>query len=104
MANEGTIQSEDQVVAFEKRKRDDLACGEIETAHSGNLGSQDTFYVGNLKRLGVLINKPLWTLTVEWHFVSSTTTKTPITAADTLSDIVLTYFSSDTHSQRFVFE
>ena len=30
--------------ALEKKKQDDLASGEIETAHPGYLGSQDTFY------------------------------------------------------------
>lgn len=28
------------------------ACGEIDTAHPGHLGSQDTFYVGTLKGVG----------------------------------------------------
>ncbi len=35
--------------ALEKKKHDDEACGEIETAHPGYLGSQDTFYGGTLK-------------------------------------------------------
>ena len=34
--------------ALEKKQRDDEACGEIETAHPGYLGSQDTFYVGTM--------------------------------------------------------
>ncbi|GJL76754.1 MAG: hypothetical protein NMNS02_28600 [Nitrosomonas sp.] len=34
------------------KNRVDEACGEIETAHPGYLGSQDTFYVGNLKGVG----------------------------------------------------
>ncbi|SDI04353.1 hypothetical protein SAMN04488136_1492 [Vibrio xiamenensis] len=33
-------------------QHDDEACGKIETAHPGYLGSQDTFYVGNLKGVG----------------------------------------------------
>ncbi len=45
----GIILSDAQVVALEKKKHDDEACGEIETAHPGDLGSQDTFYVGNMK-------------------------------------------------------
>ncbi len=32
--------------ALEKKKQEDLECGEVETAHPGYLGSQDTFYVG----------------------------------------------------------
>src|SRR5262249_36261649 len=52
MATEGLVLTEAQLVALEKKKDDDLACGEIETVHPGYLGSQDTFYVGNLKGVG----------------------------------------------------
>ena len=38
--------------ALEKKKLDDAACGEIETAHPGYLGSQDMFYLGTLKGVG----------------------------------------------------
>jgi len=44
--------TEAQVQALERKKHDDEACGEIETAHPGYLGSQDTFYVGTLKGVG----------------------------------------------------
>ena len=43
VAQENSILTESQVIAFEKKKHDDEACGEIETAHPGYLGSQDTF-------------------------------------------------------------
>ena len=43
MAKEGLILTEAQVQALERKKEDDLASGEIETAHPGYLGSQDTF-------------------------------------------------------------
>ena len=46
VASEGIILTEAQVAALERKKHDDVACGEIETAHPGYLGSQDTFYVG----------------------------------------------------------
>ena len=46
VAEDGLILTEAQVQALEKKKLDDEACGEIETAHPGYLGSQDTFYVG----------------------------------------------------------
>jgi hypothetical protein len=46
------ILTDAQVQALEKKKLDDEACGEIETAHPGCLGSQDTFYVGTLKGVG----------------------------------------------------
>lgn len=51
VAHDGIILSDAQIAALEK-KRDDKACGEIETAHPGYLGSQDTFYVGNFKSVG----------------------------------------------------
>ncbi|MDE2088672.1 MAG: transposase, partial [Gammaproteobacteria bacterium] len=52
MAAEGRVLTEAQVAALEKKREDDAACGEIETAHPGYLGSQDTFYVGTLKGVG----------------------------------------------------
>ncbi len=47
-ANEGFVLTKSQLMALEKKKDDDIADGEIETAHPGYLGSQDTFYVGDL--------------------------------------------------------
>ena len=41
-----------RLFALEKKREDDIACGEIETAHPGYLGSQDTFYVGAMKGVG----------------------------------------------------
>lgn len=52
IASEGLILTESQVVALEKKRFDDEAAGEIETAHPRYLGSQDTFYVGTLKGVG----------------------------------------------------
>ncbi len=52
VAEDGIILTEAQVQALEKKKHDDEACGEIETAHPGYLGSQDTFYVGTIKGVG----------------------------------------------------
>jgi transposase len=49
VADEGRILTEVRVAALEKKRQDDEAAGEIETAHPGYLGSQDTFYVGTLK-------------------------------------------------------
>lgn len=46
---QGTIMTEAQVQALEKKQLDDETYGEIETAHPGYLGSQDTFYVGSLR-------------------------------------------------------
>lgn len=44
--------TDSQIVALEKKKNDDEVYGEIETAHLGYLGSQDTFYFGNPKGVG----------------------------------------------------
>lgn len=52
VAREGIVLTEAQIAALEKKKHDDEAYGEIETAHPGYLGSQDTFYVGTLKGVG----------------------------------------------------
>ena len=41
VAETGIILTEAQMQALEKKKSDDEACGEIETAHPGYLGSQD---------------------------------------------------------------
>ena len=52
VAAEGLILTESQVAAMERKKDDDEACGEIETAHPGYFGSQDTYYVGTFKGIG----------------------------------------------------
>jgi hypothetical protein len=51
-AEEGLVFTETQVAALERKHEDEQECGEIETAHPGCLGSQDTFYVGNMKGVG----------------------------------------------------
>ncbi|KKF34790.1 hypothetical protein SY86_04050 [Erwinia tracheiphila] len=40
------------IAALEKKAHDDEASGEIETAHPGYPGSQDTFCAGDLKGCG----------------------------------------------------
>jgi hypothetical protein len=46
------ILTEAQVIAMERKKEKKEAFGEIETEHPGYLGSQDTYYVGNIKGVG----------------------------------------------------
>lgn len=93
VANDGIILSDAQVAALEKKKHDDQACGEIETAHPGYLGSQDTFYVGNLKGVGRIYQQTFIDTYSKVAFAKLYTTKTPITAADILNDKVLPYFT-----------
>ncbi len=92
VANDGIILTDSQVAALEKKKLDDEACGEIETEHAGYLGSQDTFYVGNMKGVGRIYQQTFVDTYSKVAFAKLYTTKTPITAADMLNDKVLPFF------------
>jgi len=92
---DGIILTEAQVAALEKKKEDDVACGEIETAHPGYLGSQDTFYVGNLKGVGRIYQQTFVDTYSKIAFCKLYTTKTPITSADLLNDRVLPFFEGN---------
>ncbi len=92
MAEEKLILTESQVQALERKKNDDLVSGEIETAHPGYLGSQDTFYVGTLKGVGRIYQQTFVDTYSKVAFAKLYTTKTPITSADLLNDRVLPYF------------
>ncbi len=77
----------------DKRKQDDdVAHGEIETAHPGYLGSQDTFYVGTIKGVGRIYQQTFVDTYSKVAMAKLYTTKTPITAADLLNDRVLPFF------------
>lgn len=91
---DGIILTEQQVAALEQKKLDDEACGEIETHHPGYLGSQDTFYVGNLKGVGRIYQQTFVDTYSKVAFAKLYTTKTPITSADVLNDKVLPFFES----------
>ena len=49
VAEEGLILTEAQLMAVERKKERRESVGEIQTEHPGYLGSQDTYYVGNIK-------------------------------------------------------
>jgi transposase InsO family protein len=93
-AEEGTVLTEAQVQALERKKHDDEACGEIETYHPGYLGSQDTFYVGTIKGVGRIYQQTFVDTYSKWAAAKLYTTKTPITGADLLNDRVLPFFTS----------
>ena len=76
--------------AFEK-KHDDEACGEIETAHPGCLGSQDTFYVSTLKGVGRVYQQTYVDTYSKVAHPKLYTTETPITAADLLNERVVPF-------------
>ena len=88
-AKEGFILTEAQVQALERKKQDDIECGEIETHHPGYLGSQDTFYVGNLKGVGRIYQQTFVDTYSKVAFCKLYTSKTPITSADLLNDKVI---------------
>ena len=93
VAEEGLILTESQVQALERKKLDDEVCGEIETAHPGDLGSQDTFYVGTFKGVGRIYQQTYVDTYAKVAHCKLYTTKTPITAADLLNDRVLPFYS-----------
>ena len=94
VATDGIILTESQVIALEKKKEDDIACGEIETAHPGYLGTQDTFYVGNLKGVGRIYQQTFVDTYSKVAHCKLYTTKTPITSADLLNDKVLPFYQA----------
>jgi transposase InsO family protein/molybdenum-dependent DNA-binding transcriptional regulator ModE len=94
MARENLILTESQIQALERKQNDDEASGEIETAHPGYLGSQDTFYVGTLKGVGRIYQQTFVDTYAKVAFAKLYKTKTPITAADLLNDRVLPFFEA----------
>lgn len=90
----GLVLTEAQMAALERKQDDDVAHGEIETAHPGYLGSQDTFYVGTLKGVGRIYQQTFVDTYSKVAFCKLYNQKTPITAADTLNDRVLPFFEA----------
>ncbi|MFB9085932.1 IS481 family transposase [Erwinia tracheiphila] len=94
VAREGIVLTDAQIAALEKKAHDDEASGEIETAHPGYLGSQDTFYVGNLKGVGRIYQQTFVDTYSKVAHCKLYTSKTPITAADLLNDRVLPFYEA----------
>lgn len=94
VANDGIILSEAQIIAFEKVKNQREASGEIETMHPGYLGSQDTYYVGNIKGIGRIYQQTFVDTYSRVAICKLYTEKTAITAADHLNDRVVPFFES----------
>ncbi len=92
VAADGLVLTEAQIAALEKKQHDDEVAGEIETAHPGYLGSQDTFYVGTLKGVGRIYQQTFVDTYSKVAAAKLYTTKAPLTAADLLNDRVLPLF------------
>lgn len=95
MADEDLILTEAQLIAMEKAKEKKEAFGEIETEHPGYLGSQDTFYVGNLKGVGRIYQQTFIDTYSRVAFCKLYDRKNALVAADLLNDRVLPFFESN---------
>jgi hypothetical protein len=84
------ILTEAKIQVQEKKKLEDEACGEIETAHPGYLGSQDTFYVCMLKGVGRISQQTYIDTCAKMVQCNLYTTKIPITVADLLNGRIWT--------------
>lgn len=95
VAQEGTILTEAQLVALERKKEKKEAMGEIETEHPGYLGAQDTYYVGNIKGVGRIYQQTFIDTYSKTAFTKLYDRKNAITAADILNDKVLPFFEEN---------
>jgi len=94
VAEEGIVLTEQQIAVLERKREEQMECGEIETAHPGYLGSQDTFYVGNMKGVGRIYQQTFVDTYAKVAFAKLYTTKTPLAAADLLNDRVLPFYEA----------
>jgi hypothetical protein len=95
VAQDGIILTEAQVIALERKQEKKEAHGEIETEHPGYLGSQDTYYVGNIKGVGRIYQQTFIDTYSRVAFAKLYTTKHAITSADILNDRVLPFFEEN---------
>lgn len=91
-AAENLVLTEAQLQAMEKAKEQREAVGEIETAHPGYLGAQDTYYVGTIKGIGRIYQQTFIDTYTKIGFAKLYTSKHAITAADLLNDQVLPWY------------
>ena len=88
----GQVLTEAQVQAMEKAKQEQEAHGEIETAHPGYLGAQDTYYVGTIKSIGRIYQQTFIDTYSKVAFAKLYDRKNALVAADLLNDRVLPFF------------
>lgn len=92
VAQEHVILTEDQVRALEKAKEEKQAHGEIETAHPGYLGAQDTYYVGTIKGVGRIYQQTFIDTYSKVAHAKLYDRKNALVAADMLNDRVVPFF------------
>ena len=88
----GHVLTESQVRAMEKAKQEKEAHGEIETAHPGYLGAQDTYYVGTIKSIGRIYQQTFIATYTKVAFAKLYDRKNALVAADMLNDRFLPFF------------
>lgn len=94
-AAENLIFTESQLQALEKARGEKEAQGEIESAHPGYLGAQDTYYVGTLKGVGRIYQQTFIDTYSKVAFAKLYDRKNALVAADTLNDQVLPFFEQE---------
>src|SRR6201989_1374164 len=91
----GHVLTESQVLAMEKAKQEKEAHGEIETAHPGYLGAQDTYYVGTIKSIGRIYQQTFIDTYTKVAFAKLYDRKNALVAADLLNDRVLPFYEEN---------
>jgi transposase InsO family protein len=88
----GRVLTESQVRAMEKAKQEKEAHGEIETAHPGYLGAQDTYYVGTIKGVGRIYQQTFIDTYAKVAMAKLYDRKNALVAADMLNDRVIPFY------------
>src|SRR5947208_6976465 len=91
-AQEHIVLTEEQLRAMERAREEKEAHGEIETAHPGYLGAQDTYYVGTIKSVGRIYQQTFLDTYTKVAFTKLYDRKNALVAADLLNDRVLPFF------------
>lgn len=92
---QGMVLTERQVRAMEKARQEKEAHGEIDTAHPGYLGAQDTYYVGTIKSIGRIYQQTFIDTYSKVAFAKLYDRKNALVAADMLNDRVLPFYEEE---------
>jgi transposase InsO family protein len=92
VAQDGVVLTEAQLAALERHVKDEVEVGQIETNHPGYLGSQDTYYVGNIKGIGRIYQQTYVDTYTRVAHVKLYTQRNSLVAADALNDRVLPFY------------
>jgi Winged helix-turn helix len=88
----GRVLTQAQVQALEKAKQEQEAHGEIDTAHPGYLGAQDTYYVGTIKSIGRIYQQTFIDTYSKVVWAKLYDRNNALVAADLLNDRVRPFF------------